>query len=151
MRPSISRLLTPGPCRTRLFERHPRSWFSTWSIRPVDKGRHRERRLVLPRLVIGKANAVAQFAEPDFPAADLGHIGAADAAEGGAGHVAEREGHADKPDERERKEFADRRNAADGGNHGAGNLSAERGDAVARSLEARRQRIKARKGVFAGS
>ena len=117
-----------------------------------DKRRHRHPGLVLPRLIIGEADAIAQLADADFLAADLGDIGAAHAAKGRiAGDVAERKGHADKRDEAERKEFADGRgkHAADGGNHGAGNLSAGRGDARLRdALEARRHGIKARNGLF---
>ena len=65
-----------------------------------DKRCHRHPGLILPRLIIGDADAVAQLADPDFLASDLGHIGAADATECRiAGDVAEREGHADQHDE----------------------------------------------------
>ena len=137
-----------------LVEGHPFNHLIEHLVEPArfDKCRHRHPRLVLPRLIIGKPHAVAQLANADFLAADFCDIGAADAAKGRiSGDVAQRESHADKGDEAEREDLAERRgkHAADGGNHGAGNLSARRGDARLRdALETWRHGIKARKGLF---
>src|SRR3546814_530588 len=93
----------------KLFERLALDQLVQHLVEPArfDEGGHGQRRLVLAFLVIGKANAVAQFAEADFAAADARDIGAADAAEtAAAGHVAEREGEAHEKHEGEREKFA---------------------------------------------
>src|SRR3546814_6625337 len=80
----------------KLFERLALDQLVQHLVEPArfDEGGHGQRRLVLAFLVIGKANAVAQFAEADFAAADARDIGAAAAAEtAAAGHVARSEEH----------------------------------------------------------
>src|SRR3546814_8524871 len=67
----------------KLFERLALDQLVQHLVEPArfDEGGHGQRRLVLAFLVIGKANAGAQFAEADFAAAAARDIGAADAAE----------------------------------------------------------------------
>ena len=94
-----------------------------------DEGGHRQPRLLLPRVVIRKAHAVAQLADADVGVADAGDIGAADTAEARAARdVAERESDPDEHDKGEREKLADRggEEVADGGNHEASGLSAKR-------------------------
>ena len=92
---------------------------ANWRSRSVSAPRGAAAAVSLPR-------AVAQLADADLFAANLGDVGAAEPAEARiARHIAEREGKSDEDDETEGKEFADRRgkHGADGGNHGAGILS----------------------------
>src|SRR3546814_10926274 len=79
----------------KLFERLALDQLVQHLVEPArfDEGGHGQRRLVLAFLVIGKANAAAQFAEAVFAAADARDISAAGPAEPAAsGQAPEPEG-----------------------------------------------------------